>query len=469
MNDSKLIKTGLFWNSINSFAKYGIVFLGMIFLARLLTPEDYGLVGILAVFISVADILVDSGLGGAVVRKKDVKSIDYSTLTVYNCCISLIVYLSFFILAPVVSGYYGRPILKDLLRLYSIVIIIHSFMIVPRVQLTKMLRFRVLSLINLASSCGGLIIAIILACNDFGVYSLIWQYVSSALISTILLFLFSGYKPKFLFSISSFKEQFSFGMNTTLANMMKTLSENIYANVIGKTSTLIQTGYYAQSSKLSTVPCNFLFNLIDSTFFPVFSQRNGDSNFANKLNEINKKAVCVIILFFIMIIPICKELIYILLGSKWLEAENTLRILIASGLFVSISNIGRNILKCIGSTFMILKVENVMLIINLCLLFLTSFWGYYYIVFSLLLASIIKSIYMNYIAYTKIGIKCIDFFRPAFFAFVVGIIGTLLAYLITYIELNMYISLFLKILTYISFICICFFREIKRNYKLNRK
>lgn len=121
---TKNIRKGVFWNSINSIAKYGLVFIGTIVLARILTPEDYGLIGIMTVFITVAEVLIDSGLGGAIIKKKQVSEIDYSTLTVYNGVTSIIIYVIFYFSAPFISKFYDKPILEELLRLYSIVILI---------------------------------------------------------------------------------------------------------------------------------------------------------------------------------------------------------------------------------------------------------------------------------------------------------------------------------------------------------
>lgn len=216
----------------------------------------------------------------------------------------------------------------------------------------------------------------------FGVISLIWQYIINALVTSILLWTISKYKIKLKFSYQSFKEQFAFGMNTTLANSLKAISDNIYANVIGKISTITQTGYYSQSLRLTNVPTNFLFNLIDSTFFPIFSQQTDKNDFVVKFNKINIRTVQIIIILFGAAFPICKELIHILLGNQWIEATHTLEILLISSMFISLANIGRNILKCLGETFLILKIEGYLFIFSLILLSIVIFQSYYYVVYA---------------------------------------------------------------------------------------
>lgn len=455
---SKNIRKGIFWNSISSFARYGIVFIGLTFLARLLTPEDYGIVGIMAVFISVADVLVDSGLGGAVVKKKNAARIDYSTLTIYNLCVSILLYTIFYISTPYISDFYKKPILTNLLRLYSIIILIHSITIAPKVSLTKNLRFKSLSLINLIAGICGLAVAILLAYYGYGVYSLIWQYIVSSLATSILIFIVSQYKIRLEFSRASFKEQFSFGLNTTLANVLKAISDNIYANVIAKTSSIVQTGYYAQSSKLCTVPVSFLFNLIDSTYFPILSQENNMKIFMSKIDKLNIKTTGFIIVTFGLAISICEELIQILLGNQWVDAKITLEILIISGMFVSISNVGRNILKCLGMTSLILKAECRLFVLSIILLLFSSFLGYYYIVCSFMVVSVVKAVYMNNIAYLQLGLNIRVLFRLSLVTILIVMLSVFVTYLVTYLNFNLWVSLLLKSFIYLCIVGIWIFK-----------
>lgn len=448
----KVIKKGILWNSINAFARYGLVFVGTIVLARLLTPEDYGLIGILAVFISVAEVLIDAGLGGAVVKKVNVTSVDYSTLTVYNLLASVIIYISFFSIAPFVGSFYDNSVLEQLLRLYSIVILIHSITIVPRIALVKQLYFKTLSLISLISSISGLVVAIVLAHLGYGVYSLVWQYIINAVVSSVLTWYLSPYRFKFRkglrFSYSSFKEQFAFGINTTVANSIKSINDNIYANIIGKVSGLTLTGYYAQSYRLSSVPNNFMFSLIDNTFFPIFSQETDNAKFVKELGRLNNRTVCIIVILFGCAIPICKELIFILLGEQWLKAEMSLMILLVSSMFISISNIGRNIMKCKGETLMILKCEIRIFLFAMLLLAITSQLGYYYILSCLLIVSIVRFVLFNQVAYHLISVNVSLLFKPLLVAMAWVAVAVLVSYSISFLNLVFYVSLVFKLCIY---------------------
>lgn len=402
------IRRGLIWNSISNIGKYGLMFVGTMVLARLLSPEDYGLIGIISVFIAVAEVLISAGLGGAVIKKQDAKDIDFSTLTTYNLGVSFCIYVLFYLLAPWIAGYYSKPIIEPLIRIYSFVILIHAFAIAPQVFLTKQLRLKALSIINLVSGILGLACAIVMAIYGYGVYSLIGQYIIQSSTFSILLFVVSKYKIRIAFSKASFKEQFSFGMNTTLATMLKSLSENLIGNVIAKCSSVVQTGYYTQANRLCLVPQNFFFNLIDQTFFPILSQVNDKNQFITKITKLNERTNVILIFLFGGAITCCKELVYVLLGEKWMEAEWSLSILLYAGTFICLSNVGRNILKCMGHTKQILIAEIYMFIlimISLLIGFLLK--DYKVILYGYLISCIIKTIYIDFVAgkYIELQLK----------------------------------------------------------------
>ncbi|MBQ0141620.1 MAG: oligosaccharide flippase family protein, partial [Prevotellaceae bacterium] len=208
------IKSGIIWNAVASFARYGLQFAAVMILARLLTPDDYGLVGVLTVFITVADALVDSGLGGAVVKKANATDIDFSTLTVYNFFVSAIIYLLYYYSAPYVADYYNMPELTGLMRLYALTILVYALTVAPRAYLTKCLRFKAIALLNTFAGAIALVVAIILAYNDFGPYTIVWQYLINSIIFSVGTIFMAKYKFSLRFSWESFKEQFNFGFYT---------------------------------------------------------------------------------------------------------------------------------------------------------------------------------------------------------------------------------------------------------------
>lgn len=460
-----LIQKGLFWNSFASITKYGLSFIAIMVLARMLTPDDYGLIGIISIFISLAEVVIDAGLSGALVKKQNVKDIDYSTLTFYNLGVSVLLYMVYFMMASWIAKFYDRSILTDLIRLYSIVILIHAFVIAPRTILIKQLRFKLLSMINLLSGVVGLSVAIILAYCGYGVYSLIWQYIVTAVISSVLIYKYSYYRIKWGFSVSSFKEQFSFGINTTLATSLKTFQENIYSNIVAKYSSITQAGYYTQADKLTKVLIGFFFNMIDTTFFPILSQEKNHNQFCDRVKSVNLKMGVAIILAFGLAYSVSEELILILLGEKWVEVKWTLKMLLLIGLCISASNLNRNVLKSLGITFSILKSEFYIFILGALLLLFTVSYGYEWIVLGYLLCSIVRFFYFAYLSGKQIGYTLKEQLLDYLPVLTVVVISQ---FLICDIQVsNVVISLVVKTLIYMIFVGVSLLgiRMIRTNSK----
>lgn len=364
------IKRGVFWTAILAFGKQGLNLLATILLARLLCPDDYGLIGMIAIFISVSECIIDAGLGGALIKKKEVAAIDYATLNTYNLSVSGILYLLIFSLAPIVAHFYDKPILVSLLRLYSLTILIDAVSIVPKVKLSRELRFKELSVTTVLSGFVGLVAAVAMALMGYGVYSLIMQYVVSSLAGIIILFFYTRYLFSFGFSLGSFKELFTFGANTTFANMITGFSENFFTNVIAKISPLKVTGYYNQSFKIQNVLLSMIQRVTDGALFPILCREEDKDIVRISMKFITFSSFLMPLVYFFLIIN-SRLIVLILLGEDWLGAEMYLRLLLSFGLFQNLTTLNRNMLKSLAKTFDILLTEIYALLfigISLCLI-----------------------------------------------------------------------------------------------------
>lgn len=351
----------MFWTAILAFGKQGLNLLATILLARLLCPDDYGLIGMIAIFISVSESIIDAGLGGALVKKKDVSAIDYATLNTYNLSVSVVLYLLIFFLAPTVAQFYDKPILVSLLRLYSLTILIDAVAIVPKVKLSRELRFKELSVTTVLSGFIGLVAAILMAVLGYGVYSLIMQYVVSSLAGIVILFIYTRYLFSFGFSFSSFKELFAFGVNTTLSTTIKGFSENLFTNIIAKISPLSVTGYYNQSFKIQNVLLSMLQRITEGALFPVLCREKDKDVVRISMKLITYSFFLMSIMYFFLIIN-ARLIVLVLLGESWLSVEMYLKLLLVVGLFQNFTALNRNMLKSLAKTFDILLTEIVALI-----------------------------------------------------------------------------------------------------------
>ncbi|MCQ2249769.1 MAG: lipopolysaccharide biosynthesis protein [Bacteroidales bacterium] len=440
-SDNK-IKNGLVWNSVNYLVKYGLQFGSVMILARLLSPHDYGLIGLITIFITVSEVICDSGLAGALIKKKDALKIDFSTLFVYSTVVSLVLFVVLFFCAPLLDDFYNEDCLGSLLRLYSVVLILDALAIVPRTYMIKKFMFKKLSIITTSSSLLGIMVAILLAYFGYGPYSIVWQYIVCSFFFNVFVRVTTNVRLGLEFSLSSFKEQFAFGINTTVANVLKSVTENLFNNIIGKSTSVLQAGYYTQGFKIMQVPVTFFMSLVDSTYFPVLSQIHDKTEFCNKIRDLNIKTLGIIILIFTFLIPNSKEIIYILLGENWLDCEWTLTILFISGLFITWGNIGRNVIKCTGKTFLILIYEIVVFLLAMIGLFFTYKLGYDAIVLCFLIISIIKSLVINYIGCKELQISVWDSLKPLCSS-VISLLAICLILSFVSID-NIYLSLVVK-------------------------
>lgn len=265
-------RTAIIWNAISQFGQSGITFLSTIILARLLTPDDFGIIGIVTIFISFSQMMVDSEMGGALLRKKEVDRTDYSTLFWYNLIVSLILFGVLYFTAPLIADFYKRQELIDVIRIISTTIIIHAFRVVQRIMLFRDLKFKEYTIINVVSGLISMAIAIILAKNGFGYWSLVWQQVILALCNTSLMELYNRFLPFLSFSKASFKYQFGFGISLLGADIIQTIANNISTNIIAKVATLQFTGYYTQSSRLTNFAQSTIGSIMNQSIFPMMAK-----------------------------------------------------------------------------------------------------------------------------------------------------------------------------------------------------
>jgi O-antigen/teichoic acid export membrane protein len=381
----KNIKSGVLWNSILAFGKQGLNLIATILLARLLCPEDYGLIGMLAIFIGVSECIIDAGLGGALIKKEKVNSKDFSTLSTYNLAVSILLYVVIFALAPKVAEFYERPVLSTLLRLYSVTILVDAFAIVPKVRLSRELRFKELSLATLTSGFIGLITAVILALMEYGVYSLIAQYVITSIVNVVILLMYTRYIFKLDFSYSSFKGLFAFGMNTTLSVMIKDFTGNLFTNVIAKISPLPVTGYYNQSYRIQNVLWSIQQRILDGAFFPILC-RERDEDVVRISLKLNTFGFFILSSVYFMLIINAKYIVLVLLGVKWLSVVFYLKILLFVGLIQNFTALNRNMLKSLAFTFDILLTEVLSFVFIAILLAVFNLQTYIVLVFIVLYA-----------------------------------------------------------------------------------
>ena len=387
------------WAFIEKGGQFSLQFLSVIILSRFLTPKEYGIYGIMAIFISVSELLIDSGFGGALVHKKVVCQSDINTLFISNLGISIFLYLVLFLAAPFISNYYAIPELEQYLRVLGITIIFHSTTIVHLTLLQRELKLKKSANITLAASVVSVVSAVIAAYFGMGIWALIIQPLMMAISLSVILWMSEKRNISIFFSLNAFNELWAFGSKLLIANLLQNIYSNISTSIMPKIANVTTSGYYFQASRINSIPVSILQMTIDKAAFPILSKEPTHKDVLNKTQQLN----IAIITLSAPLIPILSlfsnEIISIVLGVKWLNAAPFLQILAWGGWGLLIQALYRNIYKSVGDTKTILKTDIIKTIIGLTVLALSAIWGVTFMIWGLTIGmyvgTVLYSIHLN--------------------------------------------------------------------------
>lgn len=319
------------WSALEIAARYGVQLAVMVVLARLLTPTDFGLIAMLLVFTTIATLLVDSGFGTALVQQQRTHDDDETTVFLSGLCISCLVGLGLWLCAPAIAAFYAQPMLVPLTRLMIWVLPMSALAAVPDALLTQRLDFRARANAEIYASLSSGTAALLLAWHGFGVWSLAWQSIVSIGVRAVLLWLFSRWRPRGRFRVSSFRKLFAFGSYMLMANLLNTISIRIQSLLIGRLFDSRTLGYYTLAQNTQQAPAQFMSSVLNRVGLPVFStvaERPGE--LVNALRLSLRVSIFVFVPCMAGIAVISKPLIATLYGDHWTPAAPLLSILAVS-------------------------------------------------------------------------------------------------------------------------------------------
>ncbi|WP_318469400.1 lipopolysaccharide biosynthesis protein [Photobacterium leiognathi] len=349
---------GLKWSAIERIATQAIQLIVMLILGRMLGPEAFGLVGMLAIFIAISQTFVDSGFSSALIRKQDRSESDYATTFYFNIVVSLSFYVLLFIGAPYIADFYHQPELINLTRTLGLVILANAFTVVQRTRLSIAMDFKIQAKVSLLSVCCSTIVALLLAYYGFGVWALVGQTLTFAISNVILLNVFEPWLPKCGFSKVSFKELFGFGSKLLASALLATIYENIYQIIIGKLFNAGQLGLFTQAKNLSSIPAMTLTAIIQRVTYPMMSHIQNDQQALDKAYLLTLRLSAVVIFPIIIGLGlVAKPLLTVLLGQEWQSAAEIMSILCIGYMLYPIHSINLNLLQVKGRSDLFLKLE----------------------------------------------------------------------------------------------------------------
>lgn len=447
---------GMLWVFIDYFFVKGISFIGSIFLARILVPEDFGIIAMIAIFITLGNILLDSGLSSSLIRNKNNDDTDYSTVFFTNVFFGILIYIFIYLIAPIIAEFFDQFILTNILRFYSIIFLLTSFSSVQMTLLIKKMEFKKIAVLNIPSVILGLLVGIFMAGNNYGVWSVISMYLVTQLILTLGLWLSSDWKPKFVFSKNRFLFHFNYGYKLLLANFLSGTTTNIYNAITGKFYALNTAGNFERAFTLNSYPLMILTQIIGKVTFPLLSKIQNDKQY---LEEIYIKLVrftfFVSAPLMIILSASAKPLILTLLGEKWNQAIPIFQILCLGGIFYTLQALNVNTIKIYGRTDYILKGEIILKIVMIILSGLALILGFkvflWSIVFNSFLTLLVNMYYCGKVIEISVKQQLISMFPVFFIAIAIfGLIQLELYCFENYTNLNEIFKLFFSLLFGVS-------------------
>lgn len=347
---------GMAWSAIQKFGVMGISFVSNMVLARLLSPDDMGCIGLLAIFILLSNTFIDGGFGSALIQKKQPTQADYSTIFWWNMGLSVALYGVLFVAAPWVAAFYKLDLLRDVLRVQGLVLIFNALCLIQNNQLRKKLKFKLLATTNIVAALISVAAAIVLAMMGWGVWALVAQQLVLSIMGAVLLWAVGKWRPSFAFSASSFKELFHFGFFILLSNLINTFCNNIQGLLIGRIYNSSTMGYYSQARKLEQVSSNSLSQIVDQVAYPVLAEAQNDKGYMQSILKklITSLAFVVFPLMLVMALT-ARPLIVLIYSAKWLAAVPYFQILCIAGTASCLQGINYYAVAAVGKSGSLFK------------------------------------------------------------------------------------------------------------------
>lgn len=443
--------SGIIWSAFQRYSTMIVTFISGIILARLLTPHDYGCIGMLAIFMVLAESFIDGGFGEALIQKKDPTQADYSTIFFWNIAMAVLMYFILYFSAPSIASFYDIPLLCDVLRVQGIVLFIYAFNIVQRNQLRKKMNFKVLSIVTIITSITSLTITILMAYNGYGVWSLVAQNIISGFIPALVFWFYIKWRPQMTFSLKSLKELFSFGFYMFLTYILNRFERQIQGLLIGKVYDSATMGYYSKAHSVERLSSTSISQVMSQVTFPLYAEMQDDKG---KISNTLKRLTMTLSYFtfpMMFILILCAKPLFILLYSdRWTDSVPYFQVLCLAGMAYCLQSVNNQTIAAIGKSKVMFIVTVIKRIVGISfIVFGLMFFG-----MKGLLVGVVLNTWVSYfininVVSRYIGYKWWKQLLDIMPVLVVSAIAAVISYSVgNIIETNMYIDSLFKVTIY---------------------
>ena len=398
--------TGIIWSSIERFSLQGVQFIFQILIARILSPADYGIIAMLAIFMAVSQTVVDSGFENALIRKTDRTDVDYCTVFFFNIIISLLFYCLLFLGAPAIANLYRTPALAKITKVYMLLLPINALAAIQRTQLVIDVNFKGLAKASLLSAFISGVLGLVLAFQGFGYWSIVCSSLANAIINAIVLWFVSKWRPSFKFSVSSLRVMFSFGSKILLSGLLDTIYSNLYQFVIGRRFSKADLGYYARAVQFAQFPSLNITGILQRVTYPILcTMANDEKRLVTVFRRFIRLSAFIVFPLMIGLAAVSRTVVYILLGEKWLFSATILQIVCFAYIWYPIHAINLNVLMVKGRSDLFFRVEIIKKILGVTILLFVMQFNIIVMAVGTIAASVISLFINTFYSKKMIGYK----------------------------------------------------------------
>lgn len=444
--------SGMVWTALQKYSTMIIQFVSGIILARLLTPYDYGCIGMLTIFVVLAEAFIDGGFGAALIQKKAPTKEDYSTIFWWNLCMAALMYIVLFVTAPAIARFYNNPLLCDVLRVQGLLLFIYAFNIVQRNQLRKTLNFKLLAIVTITTSIVSLVVTVFMAYNGFGVWALVAQYLITAAIPAIVFWFSIKWRPNWVFSWKSFKELFNFGFYMFLSHLINSFGQQIQGLLIGKVYNPTIMGYYSKAHGVEKLASNSVSSIMTQVTYPLYAEAQDNKQLMISM----VKRITMTLSYFtfpimFILILLAKPLFVLLYSEKWLSSVPYFQVLCLAGLANCLMSVNLQTISAIGKS----KVMFIWTVVKRTVGIAAIVLGLLFFGMKGLLVGVIINNYFSYFVNISLVSKYINYkwtrqLMDLMPVFLVSVLAAIISYLCGYLmHLNLFADGGVKLAVYL--------------------
>lgn len=438
---------GVGWSAVDNVSSYIVSFIISIILARLLTPDDYGLIGIIAIFTAVCDTVINGGFGIALIRKSNASEEDYNTVFIINLVMSLFLYAVIFLCSPFIADFFGRQELVELTRVSSISMIIGALALVQHMKLIKKIDFRTQTIITITSSVASGAVGITMAFLDFGVWALVAQGLTNRILKTFLLWMHNKWIPNLKFSINSFKELFGFGWKLLASGLLDTVWKQLSQVVVGRYYNPATLGQYTRAKGFSELLSTNLTGVVEKVTLPVLSNiQDEKERMVSIYRRVIKTTMFISTISIFFLGAVSTPLLYCLIGPQWYEASLYLPLICIASSLYPLHALNLNMLHIQGRSDLFLGLEIAKKIVGLAPLFVGAFVGIMPMLYANIITGIISFFLNSHYSGRFIGYSSLNQLKDVSLSYGIALLIAVPTYFFKFLPLSYWLILPIQVL-----------------------